>query len=112
MIKKLYDTSLSLLTDLYQLTMAYGYYQSQTAEKEAVFNLYFRRHPFSGGFTVACGLNYVIGYLREYRLSKKDIRYLETLTGNDGKPLFDADFLQYLTQLEFTCDIDAVPSSR
>ncbi|GAA4399918.1 nicotinate phosphoribosyltransferase [Nibrella viscosa] len=109
MINKLYDTSLSLLTDLYQLTMAYGYYQSQTAEKEAVFNLYFRKHPFSSGFTVACGLNYVIGYLREYGLSKKDIRYLRTLTGNDGKPLFDADFLRYLAQLEFTCDIDAIP---
>lgn len=109
MIDKLYDTSLSLLTDLYQLTMAYGYYKSQTAEKEAVFNLYFRKHPFNGGFTVACGLNYVIGYLQQYRLSKKDIRYLEKLTGNDGLPLFDADFLQYLAELKFTCDIDAVP---
>ena len=53
---QIYRPSLALLTDLYQLTMAYGYWKSGLAEKEAVFHLYFRKHPFNGGFTLACGL--------------------------------------------------------
>ena len=109
MTNKLYDTSLSLLTDLYQITMAYGYWKSGTAEKEAVFNLYFRKNPFAGGFTVACGLANVIGYVDNFSLSKKDLRYLRTLTGNDGEPLFEEAFLDYLADLKLTCDIEAIP---
>ncbi|MBD2701481.1 nicotinate phosphoribosyltransferase [Spirosoma sp. BT702] len=109
MTNKLYDTSLSLLTDLYQVTMAYGYWQSETAEKEAVFNLYFRKNPFGGGFTIACGLANVIGYINHFGFSKKDLRYLRTLTGNDGRPLFEEAFIEYLAQLKLTCTIDAMP---
>lgn len=109
MTNKLYDTSLSLLTDLYQVTMAYGYWKSGTAEKEAVFNLYFRKNPFGGGFTVACGLSNVIGYVEHFGFSRKDLRYLRTLTGNDGQPLFEDAFLDYLASLKLTCDIDAIP---
>lgn len=109
MTNKLYDTSLSLLTDLYQVTMAYGYWKSGTAEKEAVFNLYFRKNPFGGGFTVACGLTNVIGYIEHFGFSKKDLRYLRTLTGNDGEPLFDVAFLDYLADLKLTCTVDAIP---
>ncbi|GHB78272.1 nicotinate phosphoribosyltransferase [Persicitalea jodogahamensis] len=109
MINRLYDTSLSLLTDLYQLTMAYGYWKSGKAEQQAVFNLYFRKHPFGGGFTVACGLSSAISYLNEYGFSTKDIKYLRTLTGSDGQPLFEEDFLEYLKNLSFQCDVYAVP---
>ncbi|AQG78702.1 nicotinate phosphoribosyltransferase [Spirosoma montaniterrae] len=109
MTNKLYDTSLSLLTDLYQVTMAYGYWKSGTAEKESVFNLYFRRNPFGGGFTVACGLTNAIGYLNQFGFSKKDIRYLTTLTGNDGKPLFEEAFIDYLANLKLTLDVEAIP---
>jgi nicotinate phosphoribosyltransferase len=109
MTNKLYDTSLSLLTDLYQVTMAYGYWKSGTAEKEAVFNLYFRKNPFGGGFTVACGLANAIGYVQHFGFTKKDLRYLRTLTGSDGQPLFDAPFLDYLADLKLTVDIDAMP---
>ena len=109
MTNKLYDTSLSLLTDLYQLTMAYAYWKSETAEKEAVFNLYFRKNPFGGGFTIACGLANVIGYINHFGFSKKDLRYLETLTGNDGKPLFESAFLDYLAKLKLTCSVEAMP---
>lgn len=109
MINKLYDTSLSLLTDLYQITMAYGYWKSQTAEKEAVFNLYFRKNPFNGGFTIACGLVNVIGYIQNFGFSKKDLRYLRSMTGNDGKSLFEEGFLEYLANLKLTCTIDAIP---
>ncbi len=109
MTNKLYDTSLSLLTDLYQVTMAYAYWKSETAEEEAVFNLYFRKNPFGGGFTIACGLANVIGYINNFGFSKKDLRYLQTLTGNDGKPLFEPAFLAYLATLKLTCSIDAMP---
>ena len=116
MTNKLYDTSLSLLTDLYQVTMAYGYWKarlelagSNLADKEAVFNLYFRKNPFGGGFTVACGLTNVIGYINKFGFSRKDLRYLQTLTGNDGHPLFETAFLTYLADLKLTCDIHAIP---
>ncbi|RAJ95837.1 nicotinate phosphoribosyltransferase [Larkinella arboricola] len=108
MLQPLYNTSLSLLTDLYQITMAYGYWKSGTAEKEAVFNLYFRKHPFQGGFTIACGLSSVVEYLNAFSFSDDDVQYLGTLTGTDGQPLFDPAFLDYLHTLRFTGDIDAV----
>ncbi|HWH69248.1 MAG TPA: nicotinate phosphoribosyltransferase, partial [Candidatus Sulfotelmatobacter sp.] len=98
-----------LLTDLYQLTMAYGYWQSGTAEKEAVFHLIFRKHPFHGGFTLACGLADALEYLRRLRFEEDDLAYLAGLTGRDGQPLFEHAFLDYLRDLEFRCDVDAVP---
>jgi len=52
----LYRPSLALLTDLYQLTMAYGYWRAGLHEREAVFHLYFRKAPFEGGYAVAAGL--------------------------------------------------------
>ena len=56
----LYKDSLALLTDLYQLTMAYGYHKAGRADHEAIFHLYFRRNPFKGGYAVAAGLDYAI----------------------------------------------------
>ena len=108
-LRKIYRESLSLATDLYQLTMAYGYWKAKVDSKEAVFNLFFRKNPFQGGFSVACGLSYLLDYLKEYRFDDQDIAYLATLEGNDGEPLFEPGFLDYLLRMEFTCDIDAVP---
>ncbi|MCE7065687.1 nicotinate phosphoribosyltransferase [Dyadobacter sp. CY326] len=109
MINKLYDTSLSLLTDLYQLTMAYGYWKAGKAEQEAVFNLYFRKHPFQGGFTISCGLSSVIDYLNDYRFSEADLEYVGSLTGNDGSKLFEHGFLEYLRTMKLECSIHAIP---
>src|SRR5215213_2257806 len=105
----LYGQSLSLLTDLYQLTMAYGYWKLGRGEQEAVFHLTFRKHPFAGGFTVACGLHAVIDYLRALRFDESDVGYLATLRGNDGRPLFEQGFLDYLRGMRFTCDVHAIP---
>lgn len=99
----------ALLTDLYQLTMAYGYWKSGMHEKEAVFHLFFRKHPFKGGFSIACGLEDAIDYLRELRFAEGELAYLATLTGNDGKPIFEPGFLDYLRDLRWTCDVDGVP---
>ena len=106
---KLQNDSLFLLTDLYQLTMACGYWKCGTAEREAAFHLTFRQNPFGGVFTVACGLAPAIDFFQDFRLSDSDRSYLETLTGADGKPLFEAAFLDDLARLKLTCDIDAVP---
>ncbi len=106
---ELYGTSLALLTDLYQLTMAYGYWRSGNASKQAAFHLFFRKAPFGGGYAIACGLPYVAEYLERFRFTTGDLDYLATLTGNDGAPLFDDGFLAYLRDLRFSCDVDAVP---
>jgi nicotinate phosphoribosyltransferase len=104
-----YNQSLALVTDLYQLTMAYGYWKSGTEDKEAVFHLYFRKNPFQGGFTISCGLEYAIDFLENFRFDPSDIEYLATLKGNDNQPLFNPEFLKYLGGLKFSCDIDAIP---
>ncbi|HEY9510828.1 MAG TPA: nicotinate phosphoribosyltransferase [Verrucomicrobiae bacterium] len=102
-------TSSALLTDLYQLTMACGYWKSGKADQESVFNQFFRKHPFNGGFTIACGLAEVIAFLEQLQFAEDDLEYLATLTGRDGAPLFERGFLNYLRDFKFTCDIDAVP---
>lgn len=106
--KNLYSSSLSLLTDLYQLTMAYGYWKSGKGQQEAVFNLFFRKNPFKGGYAIACGLEYILDYLENFRLDQSDIAYLASLKGNDGKNLFEQDFLEYLANMKFTCSVEAI----
>ena len=108
-LNALYGHSLSLLTDLYQLTMAYGYWKLGTADTASVFHLSFRRQPFGSGFSIVCGLHAAIEYLQSLRFDDSDLSYLATLTGNDGKPLFDSAFLDYLRRFQFTCDVDATP---
>lgn len=102
-------TSSLLLTDLYQLTMAQAYWKSGRGEKEAVFQMFFRRHPFDGGFTVACGLHSLIETLTQATFDDSDLDYLATLEGRDGRPLFEAAFLDALRNFRLACDIDAVP---
>ncbi|MGI4833803.1 MAG: nicotinate phosphoribosyltransferase [Janthinobacterium lividum] len=108
-ISGLYQPSLALLTDLYQLTMAYGYWKNNLHEREAVFHLYFRKAPFEGGYAVAAGLALAVDYLQTLRFSDGDIAYLASLTGSRGTRLFPDDFLAYLAEFKFTCDVDALP---
>jgi nicotinate phosphoribosyltransferase len=104
-----YRTSLGLLTDLYQLTMAYGYWKLGHADHEAVFHLFFRRPPFGGGYAIAAGLGHVVDLLRDFRIDGSDVEYLATLGGNDDRLLFEPEFLEYLRGVELSCDVDAVP---
>ncbi|MFT5128580.1 MAG: nicotinate phosphoribosyltransferase [Rhodothermales bacterium] len=97
-----------LLTDLYQLTMAYGYWKQGRHEEDAVFHLFYRKNPFGGDFTIAAGLQQAVDFLEAYRFSEGDIAFLATLCGNDDKPLFEPGFLNYLADLELNLDIDAV----
>lgn len=109
MLADLYKPSLALVTDLYELTMAYGYWKSGLADRRAVFYLAFRDNPFEGGYAVACGLGTAADFLESLRFDGDDLAWLATLQGADEKPLFEPAFLDVLGQLRWTCDLDAVP---
>ncbi|MBQ8885204.1 MAG: nicotinate phosphoribosyltransferase [Clostridia bacterium] len=93
--------NLTLLTDLYQLTMGYGFYKQNKHEDEAVFDLFFRRNKLIT-YSLAAGLEQAIDYLLNWRFSKEDIAYLRSLK------LFDEGFLEYLESMRFTGDVYAV----
>jgi nicotinate phosphoribosyltransferase len=101
--------SLALLTDLYELTMAYGYWRHGMADRDAVFHVTFRTLPFHGGYAIAAGLADVVDFLGQLRFARDDLAYLGSLRGDDNQPLFEAGFLHHLGSLAFSCDIDAVP---
>ena len=65
--------SLSLLTDLYQLTMAYGYWKTGHTDKEGIFNLFFRKNPFKGGYTITCGLTQAIEFLENFKFEESNL---------------------------------------
>src|SRR5262245_5020143 len=109
MLNELYRPSLALLTDLYQLTMACAAWRSGWSDREAVFHLSFRKNPFGGGFTVACGLAYALEYLRSFRFDEEDLAYLADLTAPGGARLLDAYFLHELASLPLALDVDAIP---
>ena len=108
-LAQLYGSSLSLLTDLYQLTMAYGYWRSGQADTQALFHLFFRQNPFRGGYAVACGLSAAMELMETLSFGAQELSYLGELKGNDGAPLFESGFLDYLSQLRFECDVEAMP---
>ena len=108
-LDELYHPSLALLTDLYQLTMAYGYWKAGAADREAVFHLTFRRPPFGGGYAIAAGIEPAIDYLERFRFDDADLAYLATLRDGAGRPLFEPGFLDHLGAARFTCRVDAVP---
>lgn len=105
----LYQQSLALLTDLYQLTMTYGYWKKGLDKKESVFHLFFRKPPFHGGFTIASGLESIVFFLENFHFDSSDLEYISQLKTSNEQPLFPPQFLDYLADLRFTGDIDAVP---
>ncbi len=105
----MYGGSLALCTDLYQLSMACGYWKAGHSEREAVFHLTYRRPPFGGGYAIAAGIAPALDYLQRLRFTDDDLAYLATLTELIGGPLFPRGFLDYLGALRFTCTVDAVP---
>ncbi len=101
--------SSALLTDLYQLSMAYGYWKTGRAEQESVFHLFFRQCPFGGRHAVTAGLEQAVEYLRDFKFTPSDISYLSGVADHAGSPLFDEDFLLYLARLRCTLDLHAMP---
>ncbi len=99
----------ALTTDLYQLTMAQGYWRHGRHLDRASFYLSIRRTPFDGGFAVAAGLEQVVDFLLGLRFKPGDIDYLRSLAGGDGKPLFAHDFLAALPELDLSVSLAAAP---
>lgn len=93
--------NLTLLTDLYQLTMGYGFYKHNKHEEEVVFDLFFRKNKLIT-YSIAAGLEQAMEYLLNWRFSDDDIAYLRSLN------LFDEGFLEYLKNMKFTGDVYAV----
>ncbi len=96
------DRNLTLLTDLYQLTMMNGYFLEGKKDQRVVFDVFFRQNELIT-FSVTAGLEQVIDYLKNLNFTQSDIEYLESLN------LFDKDFLKYLESFRFTGDVFAMP---
>ena len=80
----IHHPSLALLTDLYQLTMVYGFWKSGLADRESIFHLNFRKWPFKGGFAIAAGLETAICFIEKFHFSPSDLEYLGTLQNSRG----------------------------
>jgi nicotinate phosphoribosyltransferase len=104
-----YRTSLALLTDLYQLTMAYAYWKTGLGGRQAVFHMFFREKPFGGAYAVVCGLATLVEFIENFRFEPEDLDYLAGLKGNDDRTLFEPGFLDYLAGFRWTLDLDAMP---
>lgn len=95
--------NLTMLTDFYEVTMANGYFQSDIQNHEAVFDMFFRRVPDDGGFAIMAGVEQLIAYMKNLKFTDEDIDYLRS------KNSFSEEFLEYLRNFKFTCDVWAVP---
>ena len=98
-----------LLTDLYQLTMAQGYWECGQRDVAACFHMYFRDYPFKGGFAVACGMAQLAEIVETFAFSDDDLAYLASLDAPGGGPLFKPAFLEHLRTFRLSVDVDAVP---
>jgi nicotinate phosphoribosyltransferase len=104
-----YPVPPATMTDLYELTMAAGYWKLGRTDERAIFTLSFRQAPFGGGFTVAAGLEGIVAFIEAFRFTPDELAHLEGLRGTDEKPLFEPAFLAYLADLRLGVDVDAVP---
>ena len=97
-----------LLTDLYQLTMAQGYWETGQGATQACFHAYFRDYPFRGGYAIACGMDQLAELIDGFSFSAEDVDYLASLDAPGGGRLFKSAFLEYLRTFSLRVDIDAV----
>lgn len=98
-----YRDNLTMLTDLYQINMAYAHYQTGRMDQEVVFDLFFRKNPSHSGYTVTAGLEQVIEYIQHFSFTDEDIAYLRTVHP------YDEGFFSLLRDVRFTGDLWAIP---
>lgn len=93
----------TLLTDFYEFTMANGFFNEGFRDRIAYFDMFFRRNPDGGGFAIMAGVEQLIEYLKNLSFSKEDIDYLRS------KGIFSEQYLDYLANFKFECDVWAIP---
>lgn len=93
----------TMLTDFYELTMANGYFRDGMGDKIAYFDMFFRQVPDGAGFAIMAGVEQLIEYLENLKFEKEDIEFLRS------KGIFEEEFLKYLENFEFSCDVWAIP---
>ncbi len=97
------ERNLTMLTDFYELTMANGYFENGMGDTISYFDLFFRNVPEDGGFAIMAGLDQAIDYMNNLKFDDDDIEFLRS------KGIFCEEFLTYLKNFEFKCDVWAIP---
>lgn len=97
------DRNLTMLVDFYEITMANGFFENGRGDQIAYFDMFFRKVPDNAGYAVMAGVEQVVEYLKELSFTARDIEYLRS------KNMFSEDFLHYLENFEFSCDVWAIP---
>ncbi|MEG0296492.1 MAG: nicotinate phosphoribosyltransferase [Clostridium sp.] len=100
------ERNLTMLVDFYELTMGNGYFNKGLADKIAYFDMYFRRVPDGGGYCIMAGIEQLIEYLNNLSFTESDIDYLRS------KNIFSDEFLNYLANFKFECDVWAIPEGN
>ena len=95
--------NLTMLTDFYEITMANGFFCTGNGEKTVYFDLFFRTVPDKGGVAIVAGIQQMIDYIKNLKFTQEDIDFLRS------KNLFNEQFLEYLQNFQFSCDIWAIP---
>lgn len=95
--------NLTMMTDFYEFTMTNGFFAKGYRDKIAYFNMFFRKIPDDGGFAIMAGVEQVVDYLKNLTFTDEDIAYLRS------KGIFDEEYLAYLRDFKFTCDVWAIP---
>jgi len=95
--------NLTLMTDLYELTMMQGYFRHKDQNETVIFDVFYRNNPLESGYAISAGLEQVMNYIKNLHFSHQDIDYLA------GLGIFERDFLDYLETFRFTGDIYAIP---
>ncbi len=98
-----FKENLTMLMDFYELTMSNGYFEHGFKDKRACFDMFFRKIPDGGGFAIMAGVEQLVDYIKNLSFSDEDIKYLES------RNLFSEEFLDYLRNFKFSCDVYAVP---
>ena len=96
------ERNLTMLTDYYEFTMSNGYFLNGMKDRVAVFDMFFRNIPDGGGFAIFAGLEQLVHYLKNLRFTEQDIAYFRS------KKIFDEQFLDYLANFHFECDVWAM----
>ena len=105
-------TDVALNTDLYELTMAQGFWESGLVDGEGCFNVFFRDAPFNGGYAIACGMGQIAELVENFRFDEESLAYLASIQAPGGGPMFKKDFISYLRDFRMRVSVSAIPEGE